>query len=200
MLNLYAKNLEGVCFGVAFDEEKIFATAFAFNQTRVLQNLLKNIPFNVPFQFSEEALGLAEQAVATLKDIYLGRDVPHKFLLAMEHLSSYTKKVLKVAALIPIGYVASYGAVARAAGGSPRAVGRVMASNPFPLIIPCHRVVSSNFSLGGYGEGLQVKLDILIRERRGYTAKKEVEVNGEKLHVFPVELLLRKHANEKRVF
>lgn len=199
MIDLYIKNLEGVWFGVTCDKEKIFAAAFAPSQNQAIQSLLSSIPFNVPFQKLEETSGLAAQAIITLKDIYHGKDASRKFPLATEHLSNYAKKVLKVAALIPIGYVASYGSIARVAGGSPRAVGRVMASNPFPLIIPCHRVIASNLTLGGYGGGLQVKLDILSHERRGHIAKREISVNGEKLQIFPVEFLLRKHAKSPAI-
>lgn len=194
MRSLYIKNLERVWFGVACDEEKIFATAFSFNKNRVLQNLLINIPFNVHFQHLEKLPIFAEQVITTLRDIYHGMDVYHKFSLSLEHLSSYGKKVLETVALIPVGYVASYGSVAKVAGGSPRAVGRAMASNPFPLIVPCHRVVASDLSLGGYGGGLNIKLEILSRERRGHSAKREIWVNGEKLQVFPVELLLSSQA------
>jgi methylated-DNA-[protein]-cysteine S-methyltransferase len=192
MITLYIKNLEGVWFGVACQEEKVLATAFAFNQSRVLQNLLKNIPFNVPFRYLEEVSSFADQLINTLRDIYQGKDVSPKFFLSMEQVSSYAQKVLETVALIPVGYVTSYGSVAKVAGGSPRAVGRIMASNPFPLIVPCHRVVASGLSLGGYGGGLEVKLEILSRERRGYSVKKEISVDGEKLQVFPVELLLSK--------
>ena len=100
--------------------------------------------------------------------------------------------MLKAASLIPTGYVTSYGALAKAAGGSPRSVGRVMASNPFVPIVPCHRVVSSDFTLGGYGGGLAVKLEFLVREKRGYKSPLEVPFGDEKLRVFPVELVLRK--------
>ncbi len=200
MISLYIKNVEGVYFGAACDNEKIFATAFAPSQNRVIQSLLRNIPFNVPFQNLEEASGLAEKTIAILKDVYQGKDVSCKFSLAMEHLSSYAQKVLKTVILIPVGYVTSYGSVARAVGGSPRAVGRVMASNPFPLVVPCHRVVASNFSLGGYGGGLQVKLEILRRERRGYIAKREISVDGDKLQIFPIELLLNKQAESSNAF
>ncbi|MEM3703009.1 MAG: methylated-DNA--[protein]-cysteine S-methyltransferase [Candidatus Bathyarchaeia archaeon] len=192
MITLYAKNLEEVWFGVACDGEKIFATAFAFNRKSVLHNLLVNIPFNVPFQYSDKTTDFVEKVISTLESIYHGKDVSKKFFLAMEHLSSYAQKVLETVALIPVGYIASYGSVAKAAGGSPRSVGRIMASNPFPLIVPCHRVVASNLSLGGYGGGLEVKLEILSRERRGHTTKREIPVDREKLQVLPVELLLNK--------
>jgi O-6-methylguanine DNA methyltransferase len=157
-----------------------------------LQGLLESIPFNVPFQHLEKASIFAEHVLGLLRNIYDGKDVSHSFSLATEHLSDYARKVIEIVSLIPLGYVASYGSVARAAGGSPRAVGRVMALNPFAPIVPCHRVVSSDFTLGGYGGGLKVKLDFLKREKRGYTAKREIPVDGKKLQVFPTEFVLRK--------
>jgi O-6-methylguanine DNA methyltransferase len=99
--------------------------------------------------------------------------------------------VLEVTSLVPVGYVTSYGSIAKAAGGSPRAVGNVMAANSFAPIVPCHRVVSSDFTLGGYGGGLDVKLEFLVREKRGYQSPREIPVNDRKLTVFPVEFVLR---------
>lgn len=196
MISLYTKNIEDVWFGVAYDREKVFATTFAFSEKMALQGLLESIPFNVPFQHLEEASIFAEHVLGLLRNIYDGKGVTRSFSLATEHLSNYARKVIETVSLIPLGYVASYGSVARAAGGSPRAVGGIMASNPFAPIVPCHRVVSSDFTLCGYGGGLKVKLDFLNREKRGYTAKREIPVNGKKLQVFPVEFVLRKVEKE----
>lgn len=193
MLTLYAKNVDDVWFGVAWESEKVFAAAFAFSQTQVLQSLLRSLPFNIPFQHSIKGNRFAEQVIISLANIYNGKGCAQKFSLAMETLSKYARRVLEVVALIPVGYVASYGSVARAAGGSPRAVGRVMALNPFPLMVPCHRVVASNFSLGGYGGGLHVKLEILKREKRGYAKTQQIPVNGRKMQIFPVEFVLERH-------
>ena len=66
-----------------------------------------------------------------------------------------------------------------------------MAANPFAPIVPCHRVVKSDFTLGGYGGGLKVKVEFLSREKRGFSISKEIEVNGRGLEVFPVEYVLR---------
>ena len=192
MISLCTKNVEGVWFGVACDGEKIFATTFAFSETTALQGLLNSIPFNVPFQRFGEGSVFAQHVLDLLKNIYDGRDVSHSFSLATEHLSNYARKVIETVSLIPLGYVTSYGSVANAAGGSPRAVGRVMALNPFAPIVPCHRVVSSDFTLGGYGGGLDIKLDFLKREKRGFTAKREIPVDGKELQVFPVEFVLWK--------
>jgi O-6-methylguanine DNA methyltransferase len=193
MLTLYAKNVDEVWFGIAWEDEKVFATAFAFSQTQVLQSLLRSIPFNIPFQHSIKGNSFAEQVIVSLANIYNGGGHAQNFSLAMEHLSKYARRVLEAVALIPVGYVASYGSVAKAVDGSPRAVGQVMASNPFPLIVPCHRIVASNFSLGGYGGGLHVKLEILEREKRGYSKEQEIIVNGRKMQIFPVEYVLEKH-------
>lgn len=192
MINLYTEKRDNTWFGVAADDGRLYATTFAFSKKGVLQSLLKSMPYDVPFQQREKTSSFAERVIALLKDIYDGKNVSHGFVLAMEHLSGYTRKVIKTVSLIPVGYVASYGSVAKAAGGSPRAVGRVMASNPFVLIVPCHRVVRSDFKLGGYGSRPDMKLEILKRERRGYTVKREVSVDGEKLLVFPVEFVLKR--------
>jgi len=192
MISLYTKIIDGVWFGVATEEENIFVTTFGFSREAVLQSLLKSIPFDMPFQHSKNPSAFAERVISSLKDIYDGRDVPCSFSLVTKHLSDYTRKVIETVSLIPLGYVASYGSVARVAGGSPRAVGGVMASHPFPPIVPCHRVVSSDLTLGGYGGGLDVKLAFLNRERRGYKAKREIPVDSKKLLVFPVEFVLKR--------
>jgi methylated-DNA-[protein]-cysteine S-methyltransferase len=192
MMNVCAKAINHVWFGTAYNEEKVFATTFAFNEKNCLQNLLRNIPYNVPFQHSEKATFFAEHVINLLKDIYDGKEVSFGFSLSMDHLSAYAKRVIETVFLVPLGYVTSYGLVAKAAGGSPRSVGHVMASNPFPLIVPCHRIVRSDFTLGGYGGGLDVKLEILRRESRGYASKQKVSLDGEKLMVFPVESVLKR--------
>jgi len=192
MINLYSKNMDYVWFGTACDENKIFATAFAFSEEDVLQSLLRNIPYDAPFQRFRKASAFAECIMVLLNDVYNGREVSCSFSLATDHLSRYARKVIETVSLVPLGYVTSYGSVAEAAGGSPRAVGRVMALNPFPLIVPCHRVVRSDFKLGGYGLGLDVKLEILRREGRGYTSKREISVDSKKLSIFPVEFVLKR--------
>lgn len=70
---------------------------------------------------------------------------------------------------IPYGETRSYGEIARAVGkpGAARAVGRACATNPAPLVIPCHRVVGSNGSMTGYGLGISRKKALLKKEREG---------------------------------
>ena len=65
--------------------------------------------------------------------------------------------------LVGPGATMSYGELAAAAGrpGAARAVGYAMAHNPVPLIVPCHRVLASDGTLGGYGGGLEMKRRLL---------------------------------------
>lgn len=74
------------------------------------------------------------------------------------------------AGLIAISYgeTLSYGALARVLGSSPRAIGQLCARNPFPIVVPCHRVLGSGGALGHYsgGDGPKTKSWLLEHERR----------------------------------
>jgi methylated-DNA-[protein]-cysteine S-methyltransferase len=78
-------------------------------------------------------------------------------------ITPFRRQVLEECARIPAGQTESYGGLAAKVGrpGAARAVGRVMATNPWPLLIPCHRVVGSTGSLHGYGGGLPLKERLL---------------------------------------
>lgn len=67
---------------------------------------------------------------------------------------------------VPAGKVITYSALASLAGspGAARAVGGVMKANPFPVLIPCHRVVNADMSLGGFSGGLDIKMKLLVSE------------------------------------
>nr|WP_047167269.1 methylated-DNA--[protein]-cysteine S-methyltransferase [Sphingomonas sp. Y57] len=69
---------------------------------------------------------------------------------------------------IPSGDTLSYGALARIAGSAPRAIGQACARNPFPIVVPCHRVVGSGGTIGHYsgGRGIITKTWLLDHERR----------------------------------
>lgn len=198
MVTIYAQKAGDVWFGVAFDGERIFATGFGPSEKSVLQSLGNGAPPNVPFQRLEKASARVERVIGVLKDVYDGKDASENFPFETGRLSDYSRRVIEAVCLIPPGYVASYGGVAHATDGSPRAVGRVMALNPFAPLCPCHRVVASDFTLCGYGGGLDVKLAFLKRERRGYSSKKQIKVGTGKLELFPVEFVLNRAEKGKR--
>ena len=191
MISIYHQKINNIWYAAAIENNEAFATAFSpDNEEEVLRHLLKNLPYNVPFQVTEKPTQLLAELLKTLKAIFDGKDVlQSSFKTNMDHLPNYTRRVLSCTSLIPVGYLTTYGAIAKVAGGSPRSVGRAEASNPFPLLIPCHRVVRSNFSIGGYGLGEKVKLEILQREDRGYEETTKLEIKDKTLPLFPIKFL-----------
>jgi methylated-DNA-[protein]-cysteine S-methyltransferase len=192
MIEIYTQNLDGVWFGLACAQHQITASSFCATQQETLSNILTALPVNLPFEVFHQPSTFAKTYLASLKRIYEGEKAGINFPLALARLPVYTQKVLKITAQIPLGYVTTYGSIAKAVGGGPRAVGNIMAANPFPPIVPCHRVVKSDFTLGGYAlGGLKVKLELLGREKKGFQTSKEMKENGKCLEVFPVEYALR---------
>lgn len=94
--------------------------------------------------------------------------------LDLEDRAGWDRLVLGAVRGIPPGSTASYGEVARMIGraGAARAVGGAVGRNPIGLVIPCHRVIAGDGSLGGYGggwwggrqAGLDLKRELLRRE------------------------------------
>jgi methylated-DNA-[protein]-cysteine S-methyltransferase len=83
--------------------------------------------------------------------------------------TTFQKAVWKATSTIPFGETRSYAWIARAIQNpkSVRAVGQALGANPLPIIIPCHRVVSSSGALGGFGGGLLMKKKLLALETSG---------------------------------
>lgn len=191
MVHLYTQKIDGIWFGVTFEDRKIVSTSFASKRKKAVYDLLKNLSFSSGFQYSPENSPFAEKVITFLKDVYDGGGGLCHFSLVKSHLSGYAQKVIDIVSLIPVGWVTTYSSVAEVAGGGPRAIGRVMSLNPFPLLVPCHRVVRSDLSPGGYLHGVEVKLEILKRECKGFHDKQELTMDGSRLMVYPVEKVLK---------
>lgn len=75
--------------------------------------------------------------------------------------------VWKVAQKIPYGEVRTYKDIAKLIGKplASRAVGNALGRNPIPILVPCHRVIASNGTLGGYSSGLKIKKTLLSLEK-----------------------------------
>jgi AraC family transcriptional regulator of adaptative response/methylated-DNA-[protein]-cysteine methyltransferase len=99
----------------------------------------------------------------------VSRDGPHRDLPLDVRGTAFQVRVWHELMKIPAGETRSYGEVARAIGhpGAARAVGTACGSNPVSIVIPCHRVVREDGSLGGYGWGLDRKRRLLDLERNG---------------------------------
>lgn len=85
---------------------------------------------------------------------------------AMEQCSTFQQRVLRAEHRIPRGWVSTYSRIAAHLGvpGGARAVGNALAQNPFPILVPCHRAIRADGSLGGYQGGAAMKRTLLERE------------------------------------
>ena len=86
-----------------------------------------------------------------------------------KELTHFEKRVYTVVKKIPAGEIRTYAWVAKKAWkpGAARAVGNTLNKNPFPIIVPCHRVVNSKGSVGGYAFGQDLKRRLLKIEGVG---------------------------------
>lgn len=111
---------------------------------------------------------LAAETVAQLQAYFDGRR--DRFDLPLAPAATVRGEALRRAIVgIPAGETRSYGEVARLAASSPRAVGQACARNPFPIVVPCHRVLGTGGAIGHYsaGDGVATKRWLLEHERRG---------------------------------
>jgi methylated-DNA-[protein]-cysteine S-methyltransferase len=107
--------------------------------------------------------GLAER----LRRYARGEAITFPDALDFHGVSPFQRAVWEATRAIPRGQTCSYGELAAQVGrpGAARAVGQAMAHNPWPIVVPCHRVVTSDGRLGGYGGGLDMKERLLRLER-----------------------------------
>lgn len=89
-------------------------------------------------------------------------------IFEFKKLTPFARRVYGVVLSIPLGEVRSYKWVAQKIGKpyATRAVGQVLKRNPWPLIIPCHRVISADGKLTGYGPGIKKKKLLLDLEQQ----------------------------------
>jgi len=197
MVDIYVKRVDELWYGFAFTGEKILATAICSTKEESVKTLVSNIPLNLDHRVIEEPSEFAEKIIMMLKKLSDGDEEGKSFSLATECMPKPNAKVLAAAAAIPIGYVTSYGNIAKTADTDAQTVGKIMATNPLYPIVPCHRVVGADFSLVGYGGGkrpsaLRAKLARLRAEERHFASDMELFVNGRKLTVYPVERVTRR--------
>ena len=97
---------------------------------------------------------------------------------------TFNQRCYELLSQIPKGKIATYKQIANILNTKAyRAVGSAMAKNPSPIIVPCHRVIKSNGSIGGYALGTKKKISLL--ENEGIIIKKDKVVDFEKyIHVF----------------
>lgn len=115
-----------------------------------------------------------DAAVAALEALLAGGPTRSDLQFDLADRPAWDQQVLDAVAAIPWGRTASYGEIARRIGAprAARAVGGALGRNPIALLIPCHRVIAADGTIGGYGgdawgsheERLAIKRDLLARE------------------------------------
>lgn len=114
---------------------------------------------------SAEEAGVLSRATDELRRYFDGKLTRFTVPVRSEG-SAFQRRVWAAMSRVPFGQVATYGGIAREIGSAPRAVGGACARNPIPIIQPCHRVLGSGGSLGGYSGagGLDTKRWLLAHE------------------------------------
>jgi methylated-DNA-[protein]-cysteine S-methyltransferase len=113
----------------------------------------------------EKVPPILREAERQLKRYFTGRLKAFDLKLAARG-TDFQQRVWKMMSDIPYGETATYGGMAMALGSGPRPVGMACARNPLPIIVPCHRVLGSGGTEGGYsgGQGLPTKHKLLALE------------------------------------
>jgi O-6-methylguanine DNA methyltransferase len=128
--------------------------------------LLSGVSFEKPAHIPFRKGSAPESFIKELRDYFSGG--PGAFNQEVKFLTGteFEKKVWSVLPEIPFGETRSYKWVAEKTGNpaAVRAVGRALSKNPVPVVIPCHRVIESDGSIGGYSSGVDVKRRLLEME------------------------------------
>jgi methylated-DNA-[protein]-cysteine S-methyltransferase len=131
---------------------------FAQEAERSLGEIKDAVPSEKPFA----------DLIKRLKAYFAGKRVELPDRLDLSSATDFQRQVWRITQTIPYGETRSYGWVAeKMAKKGARAVGQALARNRLPVIIPCHRVVAGDGSLGGYSGGVGVKESLLRLEAHG---------------------------------
>jgi AraC family transcriptional regulator of adaptative response/methylated-DNA-[protein]-cysteine methyltransferase len=153
---------------VAATDRGICFVSLGERREELITRLQREFPAAEEIQHCEPVL---HSAVQSIVDFIAGKE-PHINLPLDIRATAFQRRVWEELRRIPLGETRSYGDIARALGQpkAQRAVGNACATNPVPLIVPCHRVVRGNGELGGYGLGPERKRRLLEREARAEKA------------------------------
>jgi O-6-methylguanine DNA methyltransferase len=144
-----------------FDQGPPLCTTLTFQEGKFIRSTLSPAP-----QFTCRFLGDTD---TTLKNSLLhwlkcyGQKKSTPLALDLENLTPFRERVLKTLQNIPFGETITYGELSTLSGHlkAARAVGSACHFNPFPLFIPCHRVIAAQGKLGGFAYDLTIKSTLL---------------------------------------
>ena len=109
----------------------------------------------------------ADPVARELDQYFAGKRKSFDVAVDLSPLTVFQQRILGATARVAFGDVSTYAKVAAKAGSekAARAAGQALGSNPIPIVVPCHRIVASDGSLGGYAGGLEAKRVLLQLER-----------------------------------
>jgi O-6-methylguanine DNA methyltransferase len=196
IVSLWTREIHNTWFGLAEFDYALVATSVAAAQDEALHSLIKCLPSHAPYIQGHGESIFADETARMLAAIESGDESNKRFSIAKRFIPEPAASVFRLAASIPLGYACSYGRIAAKAGTIAREVGRLMANNPLYPLVPCHRVVGSDYSLVGYrgkssGPDLDDKLARLKAEARGFRDDHAL-TEAEGLVVFPVERVIER--------
>jgi O-6-methylguanine DNA methyltransferase len=141
-----AWNRQGASFVTLTDDVSVFAERFADHFDRPLR-------------------AGARPPVDLVRALETGR-VPASLRLDLDHLRPFARAVLEATRRIPYGEVRTYAWVAKEAGhpAAVRAAGTALSRNPVAFLVPCHRVIRTDGTVGHYGFGPDIKRSLLLAE------------------------------------
>lgn len=146
--------------------------------TRLYLKYEEDISFkNLKGRYSEMSCNIVDETIYKIQSYFSGDLVDFDLnTIDLDICSGFQKIVLLAEFNIPRGYVSTYNRIADhiKKPGSARAVGNALARNPFPIIIPCHRAIRSDGSLGGYQGGIRMKYELLRMEGIVFNKNKKV--------------------------
>jgi len=125
--------------------------------------------------WQESQRGAVGEAMGQLREYFAGKRASFDLPLAPQG-TEFQRAVWRQLQGIPYGETISYGELARRIGNpkASRAVGSANGANPLPIVIPCHRVIAGDGTLGGFGGGLPTKQTLLALEQRGSAGNRAV--------------------------
>lgn len=128
---------------------------------------LTEIRFNKTGKATKTTCPILQKSICQLKEYFLGQRTTFELPLRVEG-TQFQKDVWAALSRVPYGKKISYAEIAKSAGHphAYRAVGSALGKNRIPIILPCHRIVKSDETIGGFTGGLHIKKKLLEIETR----------------------------------